>query len=254
MNRIVFISGASSGIGKACAEIFAAEGDHLILNARRKDRLEDLKEKLNQQYGINIHICAFDVRSREEVFQSINQLPEEFRSIDILINNAGLASGLDSFQNASLDDWEVMIDTNIKGLLFVSKAVIPLMKNNGNSHIFNIGSVAGREVYANGNVYCSTKFAVDALSKAMRIDLLPLGIKVTQIAPGAVETEFSLVRFHGDKERADKVYNGFEPLLGNDVADTIRYVANLPKHVNLNDVLIMPSAQAAAGIIRKQES
>lgn len=252
MKRIVFITGASSGIGMACAKAFAANGDLLILNARRTEKLEKLKQELCENYHAEVLLCPFDVRNREAVFTAVEQIPEEWRSINILINNAGLASGLDSFQNASLDDWETMIDTNIKGLLYVSKAIIPLMKTDSNNHIFNIGSVAGREVYANGNVYCSTKFAVDALSKAMRIDLLPLGIKVTQIAPGAVETEFSIVRFHGDKERADKVYQGFEPLSGDDVASTILYAANLPAHVNLNDVLIMPSAQVAAGIIRKE--
>lgn len=253
MKRIVFITGASSGIGMACAKTFAANGDHLILNARRGEKLEALKNELTEKFETEILLCPFDVRDRKAVFSVIDQIPEPWKNIDILINNAGLASGLDSFQNASLDDWETMIDTNVKGLLYVSKAIIPLMKTDSNGHIFNIGSIAGREVYANGNVYCSTKFAVDALSKAMRIDLLPLGIKVTQIAPGAVETEFSIVRFHGDKERADKVYQGFSPLTGMDVAETILYAANLPAHVNLNDVLIMPSAQAAAGIIRKEQ-
>ena len=244
MNRIVFITGATSGIGKACAEKFAAAGDHLIINGRRNDRLEGLKSSLLANYKIDILCASFDVQNKEEVFDNINAFPEKWRSVDILINSAGLALGRDYFDEAPLGDWETMIQTNINGLLYVSKAVLPFMIKKNKGHIINLGSVAGDEVYEKGNVYCATKSAVEAISRSMRIDLLQHRIKVTNIKPGAVETEFSLVRFKGDAVSASKVYDGFTPLSGNDIADAIFYCASLPENVCINELEITPVAQA----------
>jgi len=252
MAKIALITGATAGIGEACAELFARENYNLILTGRRADRLEKLAEKLNKKFNTEVATCAFDVRDREQVLSNFDALPAKWKKVDVLINNAGLSQGLDPIQKGDLDDWDTMIDTNIKGLLYVSKVVSNWMVNNGKGHIVNLGSVAGKEVYPNGNVYCATKHAVDALSKGMRIDLVQHGIKVTAIHPGAVETEFSEVRFHGDKERAKKVYDGFEPLVAQDIAETILFVVTRPKHVNINDLLIMPTAQAtASNIVRK---
>jgi len=246
------ISGATSGIGASCARIFAQEGCRLILCGRRQDRLDELFASLTNQYGSRFLSLCFDVRNREEVFKAIESLPQEWKNIDVLINNAGLARGLSTIQEGNVDYWEQMIDTNVKGLLYLTRAVVPGMIERQSGHIINIGSIAGREAYPNGNVYCATKAAVDSLSKSMRIDLLTHGIKVTQIAPGAAETEFSLVRFDGDAEKATNVYKGFQPLTPDDVADAVRYVATLPAHVNVNDMLLMPAAQASAAIFNKK--
>jgi 3-hydroxy acid dehydrogenase/malonic semialdehyde reductase len=252
MAKIALITGATAGIGEACAELFASENYNLILTGRRLDRLEKLAARLNKKHNAEVAVCAFDVRDREQVISNFENLPAKWKKVDVLINNAGLSQGLDPIQNGNLDDWDTMIDTNVKGLLYVSKVVSNWMINNGKGHIVNIGSIAGKEVYPNGNVYCATKHAVDALSKGMRIDLVQHGIRVTAIHPGAVETEFSEVRFKGDKDRAKKVYDGFEPLVAKDIAETILFVVSRPKHVNINDLLIMPTAQATAtNIVRK---
>lgn len=250
-NSLAFISGASSGIGMAIARKFASEGINLIISARREERLQSLADELKSKFGIAVHTLVLDVRNREDVLQQIGQLPAALQNIDILINNAGLASGLGPMHEGDIDDWEKMIDTNVKGLLYVSRAIAPLMKVREKGLIINIGSIAGKEVYANGNVYCATKHAVDALSKAMRIELSAFGVKVGQICPGAVETEFSVVRFHGDKERADKVYEGFDNLLAEDIADAAWFMASRPGHVNINDMVIMPTAQPIASIIHR---
>ncbi len=245
-NKTILITGASSGIGEACAHVFAKNNCRVILTARRKDKLNSVKQTLEKEYKAEVLNLVFDVRNRTEVENAINTLPEEWKNIDVLVNNAGLSLGLDPLQNGNVDDWETMIDTNVKGLLYVSKVVSNMMIKNGYGHIINIGSIAGKESYLNGNVYCSTKAAVDSLTKSMRIDLLPHGIKVTGIHPGAVETEFSIVRFKGDVERANNVYKGFEPLHPEDIADVIYFSATRPAHVNINDMLVMPTAQANA--------
>ena len=251
MSKIALITGATSGIGEACAHLFAREHYDLVLTGRRKDRLGKLAEKLSNEHNVDIAVLSFDVRNREQVVSNLEELPAKWKSVNVLINNAGLSRGLDPLQSGSYDDWDTMIDTNIKGLLNVSKVVSNWMINNRFGHIINLGSVAGKEVYPNGNVYCATKFAVDALNKAMRIDLLPYGIKVTGIHPGAVETEFSEVRFKGDKERAKKVYDGFEPLVAGDIAETIWFAVSRPAHVNINEITVMPTAQASATIINR---
>jgi len=252
MNKTIVISGATSGIGASCAHVFAKENYRLILCGRRQDRLNKLVETLTNQYGPHFMALCFDVRNHEGVYNAIQSLPKEWKNIDILINNAGLARGLSTIQEGNTGYWDQMIDTNIKGLLYLTRAIVPGMVERQSGHIINIGSIAGREAYPNGNVYCATKAAVDSLSKSMRIDLLPHGIKVTQIAPGAAETEFSMVRFDGDAEKAANVYKGFQPLTPDDVADAVRYVATLPAHVNVNDMLLMPTAQASAGIFNKK--
>jgi len=244
MNRTIFITGATSGFGEACARKFAASGDRLILTGRRKERLTTLKEELEERHGIQVLALVFDVQEREAVFSAIAALPEAWRRINILINNAGLALGRDFFDDASLEDWETMIDTNVKGLLYVSKAVLPLMIPVGNGHIINLGSVAAKDIYEKGNAYCGSKAAVDVISHAMRIDLLRHGIKVTAIHPGAAETEFSNVRFKGDASLAKKIYEGFTPLTAEDVADVIHYCAGLPPHVCINDLVMTCTAQA----------
>ncbi len=244
MKRIVFITGATSGIGKACAEKFAGNGDDLIINGRRKERLEDLKKELEEKYKTEVLCSAFDVQKKEEVFETINHFPEKWKAIDILINSAGLALGRELFDEANIIDWETMIQTNIHGLLYVSKAVIPFMVNTNAGHIINLGSTAGDDVYERGNVYCASKSAVEAINEAMRIDLLQHHIKVTNVKPGAVETEFSLVRFKGDEEKAEKVYEGLVPLTAADVADTIFYCASLPPNVCINELQITCIAQA----------
>jgi 3-hydroxy acid dehydrogenase/malonic semialdehyde reductase len=262
MNRTILITGATSGFGEACARKFAAAGDHLILTGRRTDRLEALAKELQSTAAAaqsapiatpalaaqppRVLSLTFDVRDRAATGAAITSIPPDWRNIDILINNAGLALGRDYFDDASLEDWETMIDTNVKGLLYVSKAVLPLMIPTGNGHIINLGSVAGKEVYEKGNVYCGTKFAVDAISHSMRIDLLRHGIKVTAIHPGAADTEFSKVRFKGDENLAKKIYDGYTPLHAEDVADAIFYCASLPPHVCINDLVITCKAQADA--------
>jgi len=252
MNRIVFVTGATSGIGKACAEKFAADGDKIIINGRREDRLQELKNDLEEKYKTEILIAEFDVQKKDEVFNSINNLPEKWRSVDILINNAGLAIGRDLFDEADLNDWETMLQTNVNGLIYVSKAILPFMTKKNSGHIINIGSVAGNEMYERGNIYCASKTAVDAISRSMRIDLLPHHIKVTNIKPGAVETEFSKVRFKGDEEKAAKTYEGFVPLSAADIADTIFYCASLPPNVCINDLTITCINQANGIYIFKE--
>ncbi len=249
---IALITGATSGIGKASAEIFAKNGYDLIITGRRADRLKTVSTDLASKFKVKAHTLCFDVRNLEEVKSSIASIPSEFKNIDVLINNAGLASGLSTIQDGDINDWEKMIDTNIKGLLYVTKEVAQLMIPRQKGHIINIGSIAGKEVYANGNVYCASKHAVDALNKGMRIDLLQHGIKVSAVNPGMVETEFSVVRFHGDEERAKKVYMGMQPLKAEDIAETIYWMASRPAHVNINDVIIMPTVQAnSTTVLRK---
>lgn len=248
MKRIALITGATSGIGKATAEKFAQNNIDLIITGRRNERLVSLAKELTEKYNIKVKALNFDVRDNEQVEKYLNSLEPEWREIDILVNNAGLAAGKDAIQEALLSDWEQMIDTDVKGLLYVSRVVLPWMCKRMKGHVINICSIAGKEVYAGGSVYCAVKHAVDAISKGMRIDCLPYNIKVTNICPGAVETEFSMVRFKGDKEKNDATYRGFTPLTGEDIADTITYCALLPEHVNINDLVIMPTAQANSGL------
>jgi 3-hydroxy acid dehydrogenase / malonic semialdehyde reductase len=244
MSKLVFITGATSGFGKACAEVFAANKWNIILNGRRLDRLQEIKTQLEKQYAVNVFLLPFDVQQKDEVFVAVNSLPEEWQSIDVLVNNAGLALGRDHFDVADMNDWEIMIDTNLKGLLYVSRAVIPFMMKRNAGHVINLGSTAGKEAYENGNVYCASKAAVDSISKGMRIDLLKHRIKVSAIHPGAAETEFSMVRFKGDEEKAAAVYAGYTPLSAKDVADVIFYTASLPAHVCINDLVLTCTAQA----------
>lgn len=250
MSKIALITGATSGIGEATAMLLADNGVDVIITGRRQERLDKLKNTLEAKKVRVLSLC-FDVRNQAEVNDAINSIPNDWRDIDYLINNAGLAAGLSTLQDGLVDDWERMIDTNVKGLLYVTSAISPHMIKRKSGHIINIGSIAGKEVYANGNVYCATKHAVDALTKGMRIDMLPHNIKVTQICPGAVETEFSIVRFHGDKERADKVYDGFDNLVAQDIADCTWFVLSRPPHVNINDMVVMPTAQATGSIFHK---
>lgn len=244
MSKTLLVTGATSGFGKACAEKFAAGGYNVIITGRRKERLNELQQQLRQQYNIDVRTLEFDVRDKQAVFAAIEGLAPEWQQIDVLINNAGLALGRDYFEEADMDDWETMLDTNVKGLLYVSRAVIPLMKKQGSGHIINIGSTAGKEVYEKGNVYCASKYAVNAISQGMRIDLLRHGIKVTQVNPGAADTEFSIVRFKGNAETAASVYKGFKPLYANDVADVVFYCTTLPPHVCINDLVMTATAQA----------
>jgi 3-hydroxy acid dehydrogenase / malonic semialdehyde reductase len=252
MNKTVMITGASSGIGAECAKAFGSAGYNLIITGRRMERLQELKKQVEEDHVVEVLALKLDVRDREQVNQAIEGLEGHWRNIDILVNNAGLALGLEMIQEGHHDDWNQMIDTNIKGLLYVSRAVIPLMIERREGHIINIGSIAGREVYPKGNVYCATKHAVDALSQGMRIDLVQHGIKVSQVSPGATDTEFSKVRFHGDEKRAKDVYQGYHPLSGADVAHVVLFVASLPGHVNVNDLLLMPTAQASATVFHKK--
>jgi NADP-dependent 3-hydroxy acid dehydrogenase YdfG len=241
---IALITGATSGIGKSTALEFAKHGYNLIITGRRQERLAELKVALVKDFKINVLELCFDVRDEKQVADAINSIPSDFKAIDVLVNNAGLAAGLSTIQDGKINHWEQMIDTNIKGLLYVTKHISQIMIQNKKGHIINIGSIAGKEVYANGNVYCATKHAVDALNKGMRIDLLPHGIKVSAVNPGMVETEFSIVRFDGDEERAKKVYENIVPLKPEDIAETIYWMASRPVHVNINDILIMPTIQA----------
>lgn len=242
--KIAFITGASSGFGKAIAEKFASGGFDLILNARRANKLEELQQQFKSSFGTEVLLLPFDVQDKAAVFTAIESLPLEWRNIDVLVNNAGLALGRDYFDEANLDDWETMMNTNVSGLIYVTKAVLPFLTEKKKGHIINIGSTAGKEVYEKGNVYCATKHAVDAISRAMRIDLLRHGIKVTALHPGAADTEFSIVRFKGDKETAAKVYEGFKPLYGEDIAEIAWFCANLPEHVCINDLVVTSTAQA----------
>jgi NADP-dependent 3-hydroxy acid dehydrogenase YdfG len=250
MSKIILVTGASSGFGKAIATKFAAGGWNVIITGRRKEKLDELAKALEANYGIKTLSLVFDVQDKKAVFDNLQNLPAEWQAINILVNNAGLALGRDSFENANLEDWETMIDTNVKGLLYASKAVLPmLIKEKG--HIINIGSTAGKEVYKDGNVYCASKHAVDAISKAQRIDLLQYQIKVTAIHPGAADTEFSVVRFKGDAEKAKAVYTGYTPLMAEDIADTVWFVANTPAHVCINDLVITCTAQANSMYLQK---
>lgn len=251
MKKTAFITGATSGIGKATAIALSEENFNLVLCGRRKTELQKLQEELEKQ--VKVQSLVFDVRNRQEVLQAMDELTADFKQIDILVNNAGNAHGLDPIQSGDLDDWDSMIDINIKGLLYVSKAIIPQMVRRQQGHIINIGSIAGKEVYPNGNIYSASKHAVDALNKAMRLDLNNEGIRVGAINPGLVETGFSEVRFKGDKERAKKVYEGFEPLKPEDIADIIRFVITRPYHVNIADLLVLPTAQASSTIVSKNK-
>jgi 3-hydroxy acid dehydrogenase / malonic semialdehyde reductase len=244
VNKTILITGATAGFGRATAFKFAENGYNVIITGRRKDRLDKLEKELISR-KVKILPLNFDVRNRSEVEYAVKSLPDEWRNIDILVNNAGLAVGLSHIDGGDTEDWDRMIDTNVKGLLYVTKAVVPLMVARKTGHIFNISSIAGKEVYENGNVYCASKHAVDALSKAMRVDLLSHGIRVTNIAPGMAETEFSLVRFKGDRERAEAVYKGVKPLTGEDIAEVIYFCATLPQHVCINDLVITPTQQAS---------
>ncbi|CAM1354462.1 MULTISPECIES: SDR family NAD(P)-dependent oxidoreductase [Tenacibaculum] len=249
MQQTALITGATSGIGKATAQLFAKNNINLIICGRRIEKLQKLQQELSQ--FTKVHILQFDVRYNEEVQNAINSLPDEFKHIDILINNAGNAHGLDSIQNGNIEDWDAMIDGNVKGLLYVSKAIIPQMVERNNGFIVNIGSIAGKDVYPNGNVYCASKFAVNALNKGMRIDLNQHNIRVSAIHPGLVETEFSDVRFKGDSERAKTVYQGYKALQPEDIADIIHFVVTRPYHVNIEDLIVYPTAQASATIVNK---
>jgi NADP-dependent 3-hydroxy acid dehydrogenase YdfG len=249
MSKIALVTGATSGIGRATARILAQNNYKIILCGRREDRLTELEKELSE--FTEIYTLSFDVRDKKAVFESINSLPSTFSKIDVLINNAGNAHGLDSIQNGDLDDWDAMIDINVKGLLYVSKAIIPKMIEQKSGHIINIGSIAGKEVYPNGNVYCASKHAVDALSQGMRMDLNLYGIRVGAIHPGMVETEFSEVRFKGDTDKAANTYKGLEPLKPEDIADIIHFVVSRPYHVNIADLIVFPTAQASATIVNR---
>ena len=249
-NKIALVTGASSGIGRACALTVAKMGYDLIATGRRAERLEELRLELPE--GVRFLTLVFDVRDRKDVDRLLTNLPSDWASIDVLINNAGNAHGLDPIQTGNVDDWDAMIDINVKGLLYVSKAIIPGMTERNSGHIINIGSIAGKEVYPNGNVYCASKHAVDALTNGMRMDLNPFGIKVMGIHPGLVETEFSLVRFKGDSQRASTIYQGYAPLVAQDIADIVEFALTRPPHVVLADVVVLPTAQASATVIKKK--
>ena len=251
MNKIVLITGATAGIGKASAYKLAENGFDIIITGRRGNLLDKIEQDIKQKFNNKVISLSFDVRNREECEKTINKLPSEWKNIEILINNAGLAAGLETIQEGNFENWDRMIDTNIKGLLNITRLISPIMISKKSGHIINIGSIAGKEVYPNGNVYCATKYAVDALTKGMRIDMLEHNIKVTSINPGMVDTEFSLVRFDGDKEKAQEVYKNIEPLYADDIAEAILFCVTRPKHVNINDMLIMPTIQASATIINR---
>jgi serine 3-dehydrogenase len=252
-NKIVFITGASSGIGRATANAFAQEGANLLLCARRAERLDELKTELPSKYpSIRVLTIELDVRDQEGVSSELQNLPAEWQRIDILVNNAGLSRGLDPLHEGSIDDWDEMIDTNVKGLLYVTRAVLPDMVARGRGHVINIGSIAGHEVYPRGNVYCASKHAVDAITRGMRMDLLGTGVKVTTVDPGLVETEFSKVRFHGDEVKANAVYKGLQPLTPDDIAETVLWAATRPAHVQIAEVIVFPSAQASSMHVHRE--
>ncbi|MBO6662797.1 MAG: SDR family NAD(P)-dependent oxidoreductase [Roseivirga sp.] len=247
MQKIALVTGATSGIGWATAEVLADKGFDLIICGRRKERLEELASKLS----VKTLQLTFDVRDRKAVDEALGSIPEDWKSIDVLINNAGNAHGLSKIQDGNVDDWDAMIDINVKGLLYVTKALVPQMIERGSGHVVNVGSIAGKEVYPNGNVYCASKHAVDAINNGMRLDLMGTGVKVSQVCPGLVETEFSLVRFKGDSGRADTVYQGYDPLTAHDIADLIQFIVTRPAHVNIADTLILPTAQVASTMVHK---
>ncbi len=244
MNKIALVTGATSGIGEATAIILAKNNYNLIITGRRLERLNKLSKIIQEKYKVEVQILNFDIRSNEETKSAFYSLSDSWQQIDLLVNNAGLASGLNFIQDGDIDDWEKMIDTNVKGLLYISRLIMPIMIKRKKGHIVNISSIAGKETYTKGNVYCASKHAVESITKAMRIDMLPFGIKVTSISPGMADTEFSTVRFHGDKKKADKVYENTTPLYANDIAEAIEFAVTRPKHVNINDMLIMPTTQA----------
>jgi 3-hydroxy acid dehydrogenase / malonic semialdehyde reductase len=245
---IALITGATAGFGKATAQLFASKGFDLIITGRRTERLNELKNEMESLHQVKVLPLAFDIRKFDEVELAISNLPEHFKKIEVLVNNAGLAVGLSSIHDGLIDDWERMLDTNVKGLLYMTRCVSPLMIQRKRGHIINVGSIAGKEVYPNGNVYCATKFAVDALNKGMRMDLVQHGIKVSSINPGMAETEFSLVRFKGDAERAKNVYKGLQALTAEDIAETIYWMYSRPAHVNINELVIMPARQASSTV------
>jgi len=251
MDKIVFITGASSGIGAGCARKFASQGASLILNARNEEKLSALKEELEQQYGARVCLLPFDVRDRKTAAEALASLPDEWKAIDILINNAGLVIGVDKEHEGNLDEWDIVIDTNIKSLLAMTRLVVPGMVARGRGHIINIGSIAGDAAYAGGSVYCATKAAVKALSDGLRIDLVDTPLRVTNIKPGLVETNFSVVRFHGDKDKADNVYKGIRPLTGDDIAETVYFAASVPEYMQIAEMLVMPTYQATGTIVSR---
>ena len=251
-DNTVLVTGASSGIGAACARAFAQAGARVIVAARRTERTEDVAAQLTKDFGVETLPITLDVRDYDQVTQVLGHLPAPWSAVDILLNNAGLAHGLEKLQDGLVQDWDEMIDTNVKGLLYVTRTILPGMVARGRGHVINIGSLAGHEVYPNGGVYCATKHAVDVLTRALRMDLVGVPIRVSSVDPGMVETEFSLVRFHGDQPRADRVYQGFEPLTAEDIADVVLFCATRPQHVNIQDVLIMPTAQASATLVSRQ--
>ncbi len=253
MNQIALITGATSGIGEATAFLLAQNNFNVIITGRRKDRLLDLKDKITDKTKSKVFVLHFDIRNLKETENAVHHLPNEWKKIDVLINNAGLAVGFNNIQDGVIDDWERMIDTNLKGLLYISRQIMPLMVERKTGHIINISSIAGKETYPFGAVYCASKHAVQSVTKGMRLDMLKHGIKVSSVSPGAVDTEFSTVRFKGDKQRADHVYTGFTPLYANDIAETILFVVTRPKHVNIDDVLIMPSDQAFSRDFNRKE-
>jgi len=249
---VVFVTGASSGIGRSCARVFAREGASVMLAARREDRVRDLAASLAAEFGVPVRAFSLDVRDASAVARALDDLPDEWKKIDILVNNAGLSRGLDKLQDGKLSDWEEMIDTNVKGLLYVSRAVLPGMIARGRGHVINVGSIAGHEIYPAGNVYCASKFAVKALSRGLRLDVNGTNVRVSEVDPGMVETEFSEVRFHGDKERAAKVYQGFTPLRPDDVAEAVLFCATRPPHVNISEVIVMPTDQASTMVVHRR--
>jgi serine 3-dehydrogenase len=250
-NEIVLITGASSGIGASCAKIFAEAGAKLILAARRKEKLEEIADRLSKEFATQVYLLELDVRDRQSVEIAINTLPEPWQNIDILINNAGLSRGLSKLHEGDFQDWEEMIDTNVKGLLYLTRYVVPGMVSRGKGHVVNIGSIAGRQTYPGGNVYCGSKAAVRAISEGLKQDLLGTPIRVSCIDPGLVETEFSQVRFHGDNERAEKVYQGLTPLTGDDVADVVFFCVTRPTHVNISEILLVPVDQATTTLVHR---
>ena len=252
-NKIVFITGASAGIGKACAEAFAQEGAKLILTARRIERIEALAKELKEKHGTESLTFRLDVKNRKEVEEKIAGLPAEWQAVDILVNNAGLGRGLNKLYEDNVDGWEEMIDTNVKGLLYVTRNLVPGMVERGKGHVINIGSIAGHEAYPKGSVYCATKHAVAAITRSLRMDLLGTGVRVSSVDPGMVETEFSIVRFYGDEQKAKDVYKGLTPLTGQDIAEAVVFCATRPPHANINEMIIMPSAQANAFVVHREE-
>lgn len=251
-NKVVCITGASSGIGASCARVFAQMGARLLLSARRTDRLEAVAQGLRSEFGIDIHTMTLDVRHRADVERALTELPEAWKTISVLLNNAGLARGLAPLQDGVVEDWEEMIDTNVKGLLYVTRTLLPGMIARGEGHIINIGSIAGHTVYPKGNVYCASKFAVQALTEGIKMDTLGTPIRVSVVGPGLVDTEFSTVRFHGDKDRADATYHGMTPLSGDDIADVIGFIATRPAHVNILDCVVLPTDQSAATLVHRR--